>query len=209
MVRDVPTCLSSAACVIEPGLYHNKSFTVRNTVCMRPGTYYLSGNTRINFQNTNSLLTNRQPHNISGASQCPTGNGIGGGVLIYIAPGSTASIDMGNGKLDVSTSYPALSPLPAPPASACSAGAAPYTGATCGMVLWIANGSSFDSGGNAMAKFEGVIYAPQSHVTLQGTPGSNGLQVIVGRLSLGGNAVFTIAYREYVRLERPAVYLVE
>jgi hypothetical protein len=209
MVRDVPTCLNNSTCIIEPGLYHNKSFTVRNTVCMRPGTYYLSGNTTISFQNTNSMLTNKSPHSLSGPAQCPTGSGIGGGVVIYIAPGSTAAINLGNGKMDLSTSYSALNPIPPAPASACSAASAPWVGAPCGIVLWIANGSAFTNSGNAVAKFEGVIYAPQSHVTLQGTPGSNGLQVIVGRLSLGGNAVFTIEYREYVRLDRPGVFLVE
>lgn len=77
------------------------------------------------------------------------------------------------------------------------------------MVFWIANGTSFISSGNAIAKFEGVIYAPQSFVQLQGTPGSNGLQVIVGHLAMGGNAAFNIEYRQYVVLDRPGVYLVE
>jgi hypothetical protein len=206
--RDVPTCLNDSTCVIEPGLYHNKSFTVRNTVCMLPGTYYLSGDTTIRFQNTNSLLTNKRPHSLS-PTQCPSSSGVGGGVLIYVAPGSTGGIDLGNGKIDISTSYPAMSAPPPPPAAACNSGAAPYPGATCGMVFWIANGSPFTNSGNAVAKFEGVIYAPQSHVTLQGTPGSNGLQVIVGRLTLGGNAILTIEYRQFVNLDRPGVFLVE
>lgn len=208
--RDVPTCLNDTICVIEPGRYTSKSFTVRDTVCMRPGTYYLDGNTTISFQNTNSTLTNKRPHSLSTA-QCPSGSGVGGGVLIYIAPGSTAGINLGNGKMDISTSYPTMNPVPVPlpPTGACDPGTAPYPGAPCGMVLWIANGSSFTSSGNAVAKFEGVLYAPQSHVTLQGTPGSDGLQVIVGRLSLGGNAAFNIEYRQYVMLDRPAVFLVE
>lgn len=206
--RDVPDCLSDDVCVIEPGRYTNKSFTVRNTVCMMPGTYYLDGNTQISFQNTNSTLTNKVTHSFT-SPQCGASSGVGGGVLIYIAPGSSASIDMGNGKMEISTSYPALDSPPSPPASPCAAGDAPYTNATCGMVLWIANGSTFDAGGNAIAKFEGVIYAPQSYVELQGTPGSNGLQVIVGELALGGNAAFNIEYRSYVNLNRPGVFLVE
>lgn len=206
--RNVPTCLNDPVCVIEPGHYTSKSFTVKNTVCMKPGTYYLDGSTRITFQNTNSTLTNKVPHSFS-TPQCSSG--VGGGVLIYIAAGSTAAINIGNGKMDLSTSYPAINPVPNPlPATgACSPGAAPYTGATCGMVFWIGNSNPFTSSGNAVAKFEGVIYAPLAHVTLQGTPGSNGLQVIVGQLSLGGNAAFNIDYRSYVVLDRPAVYLVE
>lgn len=206
--RDVPDCLNDTVCVIEPGRYTNKSFTIKDTVCMQPGTYYLDGNTKISFQNTKSMLTSKRPHAFSGSAQCPSSYS-GGGVLIYVTGG--ASIDLGNGKMDVATSYPAISPLPDPlPATgACNPAAAPYTGATCGMVFWIANGSPFTNSGNAGAKFDGVIYAPNSHVTLQGTPGSNGLQVIVGQLSLGGNAVFNIEYRQYVQLDRPAVFLVE
>lgn len=205
--RDVPTCLDDPICVIEPGRYTSKSFTVKNTVCMRPGTYYLDGNTQISFQNTTSTLTNVRPHSFT-STQCPSSSGVGDGVLIYIAPGSTAQIIMGNGKMELSTSYPAADPPPTPPASACP-GAGPYAGATCGMVFWIANGTSFISSGNAVAKFEGVIYAPQSFVQLQGTPGSNGLQVIVGELAMGGNAAFNIEYRQYVVLDRPGVFLVE
>lgn len=206
--RDVPDCLSDDVCIIEPGRYTSKSFTVKNTVCMKPGTYYLDGNTKISFQNTNSLLTNRSPHDFTGPKQCPSDLGTGG-VLVYVTGG--ASIHMGNGKLDITTSYPAMDPLPdpLPDTGACNPAAAPYPGATCGMVFWIANGSPFDSGGNAGARFEGVIYAPSSHVTLQGTPGSHGLQVIVGQLSLGGNAEFRIAYRQYVSLDRPGIFLVE
>ena len=205
--RDVPACLNDAVCVIDPGRYTSKSFTVKNTVCMRPGTYYLDGNTKISFQNTTSTLTNKRPHSFT-STQCPSSSGVGGGVLFYIAPGSTAEIIMGNGKMELSTSYPAADPPPSPPASACP-GPGPYTGSTCGMVFWIANGTSFISSGNAIAKFEGVIYAPQSFVQLQGTPGSNGLQVIVGHLAMGGNAAFNIEYRQYVVLDRPGVYLVE
>ncbi|MBA2453956.1 MAG: hypothetical protein H0V47_12345 [Chloroflexia bacterium] len=113
--------------------------------------------------------------------------------------------------MEISTSYPALNPVPDPlPATgACDPAAAPYAGATCGMVFWIGNNKPFTSSGNAVAKFEGVLYAPLAHVTLQGTPGSNGLQVIVGRLTMGGSAVFNIEYRSYIQIDRPAVYLVE
>ncbi len=67
--RAVPTCLSDDVCVIEPGRYTSKSFTVKNTVCMKPGLYYLDGNTTISFQNTNSTLTNKVPHSFS-SPQC-------------------------------------------------------------------------------------------------------------------------------------------
>jgi hypothetical protein len=211
----LPACLTQNVdtCVIAPGSYTNKSFTIRPnmTVCMLPGVYYLDGNTTISFQSTTSTLTNKRPHSIPGTHQCPSGSGVAGGVIIYIAPGSTASIDLGNGKMDLSTAYPAMNPVPdpLPPTGACDPAAAPYAGAPCGMVFWIANGTPFTNSGNAIAKFEGVIYAPQSHVTLQGTPGSDGLQVIVGELSLGGNAEFNIDYRQYVRLQRPAIFLVQ
>jgi hypothetical protein len=79
------------------------------------------------------------------------------------------------------------------------------------MVLWIANGTPFATGGNANVILEGVIYAPKSKVTLQGTSGSYGLQVIVGHLVLsgGGTGSFNIDYRQYVRLDRPSVFLVQ
>lgn len=193
--RAAPTCLSDTVCTIEPGRYANLgTITVKNTVCMKSGAYYLSGTTKIKFQNTSSRLTNQSTY-------CPTANG---GVLLYLAPGSTAALDLGNGKIDLTTSYPI-----AAAADECAPADAPYPDAPCGMVLWIANGTSFVSSGNAEARFDGVIYAPDSFVELQGTPGSNGLQVIVGTLSLGGNSALNINYRQYVKLARPAVFLVE
>jgi hypothetical protein len=186
-VQPKPDCLNDDICLMPAGYYNNLgTITVKNTVCLTGGTYYLDGNTRLNFQNTHSLLT-------SESSLCPPNDG----VLIYVT--GTARIDMGNGKLNIATSYP----------DPCLPEDEPYPGATCGMVLWIANGSTFDGSGNAGATFDGVVYAPLSTVSLQGTPGSHGIQVIVGNLNLSGNPEFTINYREYVQANSPAVFLVE
>lgn len=171
---------------------------------MMPGTYYLDGNTRIKLQSAGALLTDKGP-------TCPSG---GGGVLIYVAEGSSASIDPGNtGTIDLGTSYPAISPEPdpLPDTGACDPSTAPYADATCAMVLWIANGTPFSTGGEADVRLEGVIYAPDSSVTLQGTSGSYGLQVIVGHLTLsgGGSGAFHINYKQFVKLDRPTVFLVQ
>jgi hypothetical protein len=85
----------------------------------------------------------------------------------------------------------------------------PYVGGVDGMVLWIANCSTFDSQGNGVFSVEGVIYAPCSHVELHGTPGGVGVQVIVGDLVIKGTSEFRILYREYVKMDKPKVWLVE
>ncbi len=200
VAQSAPDCLSEDICHMPSGYYNNLgTITVKNTVCLTGGTYYLDGNTKLNFQNSSSLLTNQSP-------PCPSP---GGGVLLYVA--GNASINLGNSSMHLSTSYPAADPMPNPPPAdgPCLPEDEPYPDAPCGMVLWIANGSPFDAGGSGAATFDGVIYAPDSAVSLAGTPGSHGLQVIVGSLTLSGDAAFQINYREYVKADTPAVFLVE
>ncbi|MEX1158279.1 MAG: hypothetical protein WEC79_05050, partial [Thermomicrobiales bacterium] len=78
-----------------------------------------------------------------------------------------------------------------------------------GMLLWIANCSTFDTQGDGAFDMEGVIYAPCSHVELHGNPGGVGIQVIVGDLVLKGSSEFRIEYREYVNMDKPRVWLTE
>jgi Flp pilus assembly protein TadG len=196
-ITALPACMNDAICYIEPGVYNSLSFNVRNKVCMQPGIYYLTGSTKVTFQNNNSFLTNKP-------SECPLLRSSPPGVMIYVT--GSASIDMKNNQVILSTIYPT------PPGEAqCLASDAPYPGAPCGMVLWIANGTAFASQAGAITLFEGIFYAPYSSVRLQGTPGSDaqGVQIIVGQLELGGNGGFNLVYKEYVKLDSPRVFLVE
>lgn len=115
---------------------------------------------------------------------------IGDSVLFYFTGNSRFT--PGNGNIDISA-----------PASS------PYSGGVDGMLLWIANCSTFDSQGNGVFNVEGVIYAPCSHVELHGTPGGVGVQVIVGDLVIKGTSEFRIEYREYVKMDKPRVWLTE
>jgi hypothetical protein len=56
---------------------------------------------------------------------------------------------------------------------------------------------------------EGVIYAPCSHVELHGNPAGVGIQVIVGDLVVKGTSDFLVKYREYVKMDKPKVWLTE
>jgi hypothetical protein len=84
-----------------------------------------------------------------------------------------------------------------------------YPNGVTGLGLWIADCTAFISQGNGDFTFEGIIYAPCSHVEMHGTPGNNGLQVIVGDLAMGGTSDFHIAYRDYVKMDVPHAWLVE
>ncbi len=114
----------------------------------------------------------------------------GSGVMFYFAGGS--KFTPGNGNIQISA-----------PSST------PYSGGVTGMLLWIANCSTFDSQGNGEFAVEGIIYAPCSHVELHGTPGGAGVQVIVGDLTIKGTSAFVIKYREYVKMAKPRIWLIE
>jgi hypothetical protein len=114
----------------------------------------------------------------------------GDDVLFYFTGNS--QFDPGNSNIDID----------APESS-------PYSGGLDGMLLWIANCSTFDSQGGGVFSVEGVIYAPCSHVELHGNPSGAGVQVIVGDLTIKGTSEFRILYREYVNMDRPRVWLVE
>jgi hypothetical protein len=115
----------------------------------------------------------------------------GAGVLLYFTGSSKFSPKLGNIDLAAKTDGPI------------------YTNGVTGLGLWIADCTPFVSQGNGTFKFEGVIYAPCSHVEMHGTPNSNGLQVIVGDLSMSGTSDFNITYREYVKSDVPKAWLVE
>jgi hypothetical protein len=78
--RSAPNC--STSCTFQPGYYNNLgTITVQGTATLQPGIYYFDGNTRLNLQNTNSLIT-------------------GSGVLLYFTGGS--SFTPGNGGIILS-----------------------------------------------------------------------------------------------------------
>jgi hypothetical protein len=88
----------------------------------------------------------------------------------------------------------------------------PYPGGLDGMVLWIGNGSTFTLQAANGTELTGVVYAPNSLMTLQGSPTADTVdlrvQVIVGSLALAGGGTFNILYEEFVLFDVPAVFLV-
>jgi hypothetical protein len=88
----------------------------------------------------------------------------------------------------------------------------PYPGGLDGMVLWIGNGSTFNLQANSGTELTGIVYAPNSVMTLHGSPTAETVdlrvQVIVGSLELAGGGTFNILYEEFVLFEVPAVFLV-
>jgi hypothetical protein len=117
----------------------------------------------------------------------------GTGVMVYV--GDSARWRPHNGEINISA--PATSP---------------YPGGLDGMVLWIGNGSTFTLQAGNNTSFTGVIYAPNSRVSFQGSPTADipdqRVQVIVGSLELSGGGTFNILYEEFVLFEVPAVFLV-
>jgi len=174
----------SSTCTFLPGNYHNRgTITISGTATFQKGIYVFSGNTKLNLQNSGSQL-------------------IGEGVLFYFT--GSASFDPKNGGIRLTA--PCLTA--ATQIATCS-GEAAYAGGVNGMTLWIANCTTFDSQGSAMFEVEGVIYAPCSHVELHGNPAGVGIQVIVGDLVIKGTSDFLINYREYVKMDKPRVWLTE
>jgi Flp pilus assembly protein TadG len=86
-----------------------------------------------------------------------------------------------------------------------------YPGGLKGMLLWIANCTTFRNSGNGIFEVEGVIYAPCSTVNLYGggSSAAQGVQVIVGELTLQGGGFMNFDYREYVGFSVPKTWLVE
>jgi hypothetical protein len=114
----------------------------------------------------------------------------GTGVLLYIT--DNAWFDPGNARINLSAAATSL-----------------YADGIDGMLFWIANCRPFLMQSNGQFTLSGVIYAPCSRVRLYGSPGSNGLQAIVGNLELAGSGTFNILFTEYVRADMPRVFLVE
>jgi hypothetical protein len=179
-------CPNGSTCTLPPGHYDDLGeIQAGGTIILSPGIYVFDGDTTLSLSNTDSWIK-------------------GDGVLLYFAEDSSASIDAGNGNIDLSA--PCLETTPSIPS--CS-GLAAYSGGADGITLWIDNCTEFVSGGNGVFRVEGVIYAPCSFVQLHGTPDSNGLQVIVFTLKLVGTSSFTLNYREFVEADTPRVFLVE
>jgi hypothetical protein len=88
----------------------------------------------------------------------------------------------------------------------------PYTGGLDGMLLWIGNGSDFNLQAGNATQLTGVVYAPNSSLSLQGSPSADipdqRVQVIAGSLTLSGGGTFNILYEEFVPFDVPAVFLV-
>jgi Flp pilus assembly protein TadG len=163
-----------------------------NTTCtFQPGHYNNLGT--ITIQGTATFAPGIYYFNGNTRVQLQNTNSTiqGSNVLLYFTGSSSIAPNNGNINISALTSGPA------------------YSGGVTGMLLWIANCSSFDSSGNGVFRVEGVIYAPCSAVSLHGTPDSNGLQVIVGSLQLTGNSSFNVLYREYVVTRLPKIRLVE
>jgi hypothetical protein len=164
-----------------------------STCVMQPGFY--GGGLTIDVRN-NAILQ-MQP-GIYYFDDGFTLRGRGGGtirgddIMIYIAETtSTTKFNPDNAIIEIS----------APESS-------PYPGGLDGMALWIANCSEFRKKAENSGIFDGVIYAPCSTVELSGSPGAQGMQVIVGRLELSGGGSFNILYEEYVLFDMPGVFLV-
>jgi len=155
-----------------------------------PGTYHNQGNITISgtatFKPGIYTFSGNTRLNLQNTNSWIKGDG----VLFYFT--GSARFTPGNGNIELSAASSTL-----------------YTGGLTGMVLWIANCTVFDSQGNSVFAVEGVIYAPCSHVELHGTPGGVGVQVIVGDLVIKGTSQFRILYREYVKMDRPKIWLVE
>jgi hypothetical protein len=185
-----PKWVCAAVCTLPAGYYHDsnihpKEIQAGGTVILAPGVHFFDGTIKLTESNSTSHI-------------------IGHGVLLYFENGSR--FEPGNGNLFLSAPCLPGTPL----IGTCSDGAA-YPGGVVGMGLWISksNCSTFDASGNGNYTIEGVIYAPCSLVSMDGTPGANGMQVIVGELQLRGTGTFGINYRDYVKAEVPRVYLVE
>jgi hypothetical protein len=185
-----PKWVCAATCSLPAGYYHDDNISPRTiqaggTVILEPGIHYFDGTIILSASDTNSWIQAQ-------------------GVLMYFDNGAT--FEPGNGNFFLSA--PCLDSTPQ--IASCS-GEAAYPGGAAGMALWISkdNCSTFNASGNGNYTVEGVIYAPCSFVSMDGTPGTNGMQVIVGELELRGTGSFTINYRDYVTAEFPQIFLVE
>jgi Flp pilus assembly protein TadG len=178
----------STTCTLPPGYYHHTNLgrniiEAGGTVNLGKGIFTFDGNVRLTMGNTNSWIN-------------------GNGVLLYFK--GSARFEPGNGNFHLVA--PCLSTTTM--IGTCS-GEAAYAGGANGMTLWIANCTDFDASGNGNYTFEGVVYAPCSFVSMDGTPGTQGMQVIVGELQIRGTGTFEITYRSYVEASTPKIYLVE
>lgn len=110
---------------------------------------------------------------------------IGDDVLLYFTNGSTLEITPGTVEL---TGYPSKA----------------------GIAIWVADDTPLDAGGNSDLFVEGIIYAPEAHVTLRGT-GADVVhgQVFVHDLEIVGTGAMGIRYVKSVDTERPKVFLVQ
>ncbi|MGH9175981.1 MAG: DUF7305 domain-containing protein, partial [Vicinamibacterales bacterium] len=183
-----PKWVCAGTCTLPPGYYHHSNISpstieAGGTVIFEPGIHYFDGNINLSASNTNSWIE-------------------ADGVLMYFTGNS--SFTPGNGNFYLSAPC-----LPETPSIGSCDGMAAYSGGANAMALWIANCSQFDASGNGNYSVEGVIYAPCSFVSMDGTPSTLGMQVIVGELQLRGTGSFTINYRDYVRADYPRVFLVE
>jgi hypothetical protein len=185
-----PKWVCAGSCALPPGYYHDsaispKTIEAGGTVTLQKGIHYFDGTIKLSMSNTSSWIR-------------------ADGALLYFDHGAT--FVPGNGNFALSA--PCLSSTPQ--IASCS-GEAAYAGGANGMALWISKNdcSTFDASGNGNYTIEGVIYAPCSLVSMDGTPGSNGMQVIVGELQLRGTGAFTINYRDYVEAQYSQLFLVE
>jgi hypothetical protein len=160
------------------------------TCFMQPG--YYGGNMTLDVRGTLLMLPGVYYFGDSFRLEGQTDNALiqGSDVMLYFD--DNARFDPGNGHIKLS----------APDES-------PYTGGLDGMLLWIANCTPFLMQAGGTFEMEGVLYAPCSHVRLYGSPGTKGVQVVVGSLELAGGGSFDILFTEYIDADMPQVFLVE
>jgi hypothetical protein len=185
-----PKWVCAGVCTLPAGYYHDSNINpstieAGGTIILAPGVHFFDGSMTLSGSNTSSWIRAE-------------------GVLLYFDNNSRFEPKNGNFFLSAPC-------LPSTPAIATCSGEAAYDGGVPGMALWISadNCSTFDASGNGNYTVEGVIYAPCSFVSMDGTPGTNGMQVIVGELQLRGTGSFTVNYRDYVTAEYPQIFLVE
>ncbi|HEX5166846.1 MAG TPA: pilus assembly protein TadG-related protein [Thermomicrobiales bacterium] len=114
-----------------------------------------------------------------------------GGVMFYFT--GSSEFDSKNGGVN----------LRAPAAS-------PYAGGQEGVVFWSASCNEINFQGNGDFYMHGIVYAPCADVSMNGTPGGDGVkgQWIVNTFKVVGTSDFRLNYHSYVDTKRPKIFLV-
>jgi hypothetical protein len=150
---------------------------------MSPGLY---ANQTVTIRRTATMLPG--VYYFDDASITLVGNNahlIGDDVLLYFTNGSTINITPGTVELSGSPSNSHIA-------------------------IWVADDTPLDAGGNSDLFVEGIIYAPEAHVTLRGT-GADVVhgQVFVHDLEIVGTGSMGIRYVNHIDTTQPRIFLVQ